>query len=288
MQKEELQKVERAHEIALKVIDFAHPLVKENSNVLDITEKIEKKIYELGGKPSWPVNISINEIAAHFTPTVGDTLTLKENDYVKVDLGVQVDGYISDHAFTVKVGHKDDELIEASCKATEEALKALKPGVKVFEVSDIIENVVAEFNFNPIRNLAGHATARYNQHEEPSISNARNKIQTEIPVDTPIAIEVFTTPGTGWVKESRPLSIYRFREDKPVRMWEAKKILELSKTEFDKLPFGARWIKSFTPMKVEMALRQLVEIEALDTYPPLKEESNQPVAVTEDTKIIRG
>src|SRR5437867_3239507 len=135
MEKEELQKVEQAREIAIKVIDFARPLVATNAKAFDVAEKIEQKIRELGAKPSWPVNISINEIASHFTPTANDTLILKEGDYAKIDLGVQVDGYISDHAFTVKIGAEDDALIEASKKATEEALKALKPGAKVFEIS---------------------------------------------------------------------------------------------------------------------------------------------------------
>jgi hypothetical protein len=39
-------------------------------------------------------------------------------------------------------------------------------------------------------------------------------------------------------------------------------------------------------VKAEMALMQLVEIGALETFPPLKEESNAPVAVWEDTKIV--
>ncbi len=287
MEKEVLKKYEEAHRISEEAIKFSRPLVKEDVKVIDVAEKIEKKIIELGGKPSWPVNTSVNEIAAHYTPDINDSLVFKENDLVKIDLGVQVDGYISDRAFTVFIGHKTHPLIETSERAVAEVMKALKPGVKVFEISGIIENVVTEAGFNPIRNLAGHSVERYNQHAPPSIPNAKNNSQEEIGNETPIAIEIFTTDGIGWVKESTPVSIYRFREDKPVRMWEAKKILELSKTEFDKLPFCPRWIKNISPMKIQMALRQLLEVEAIESYPPLREESNKNVAVYEDTTIVK-
>lgn len=287
MEKEVLEKYKKAHDISDEAIEFARPLVKEGFSALEIAEKVEKKIIELGGKPAWPVNISINEVAAHYTPEIGDTLVFKENDLAKIDIGVQVDGYISDRAFTFYVGHKTHPLIECSEKATKAALEFLKPGVKVFEVSQLIENIVVkEFGFNPIRNLCGHSMDQYSQHEHPSIPNGKNNIQDEIG-EQPIAVEVFATPGSGWVKESRPTNIFQFRADKPVRMWEARKILEMAKKDFVGLPFALRWIKNIPQSKVEMAVRQLLEIEAISAYPPLKEESNGLVAVYEDTVIVK-
>lgn len=286
MEEEVLEKYKKAHDISDEVIEFSKPLVESGSKILDVAEKIEKKIFELGGKPSWPVNISINEIAAHATPTIDDQTVLKEGDFVKVDIGVHVDGYISDRAYTILVGEKTHPMIKASKKAMEEALKALQPGVKVFEVSEIIENIVTENGFSPIRNLAGHAIGRYSQHEHPSIPNSKNNDKTEIKEGTAIAIEVFATEGSGWVKESYPNQIFKFLQDKPVRMWEARKILEMAKKKFEGLPFTQRWIEGISPMKIEMALRQLVEVEALETFPPLKEESDAKVAVWEDTKVV--
>jgi methionyl aminopeptidase len=286
MEKEVLEKYKKAHDISDDVIEFSMPLVKSGTKVLEIAEKVEKKIFDLGGKPSWPVNVSINEMAAHATPGIGDQTVLKDGDFVKVDIGVHVDGYISDRAYTILVGEKTDPMIETSKKAMQEALKVLEPGVKVSEVSEVIDNVVTENGFNPIRNLAGHAIGQYSQHEHPSIPNGKNNDQTEIESGTAIAIEVFTTTGSGWVKDSYPNQIFKFLQDRPIRMFEARKILEMSKNEFDGLPFTQRWIKEISPLKIEMALRQLVEAEALETFPPLKEESNKPVAVWEDTKIV--
>ena len=117
MEKEELQSYEKAFLIAEDAVGFAQKLVKKDVRVLKLAEDIEKRILELGGKPAWPVNVSINEIAAHYTPSIGDSLILKEGDYVKVDIGAQVDGYLCDRAFTVCIGKKTDPMIEASEKA---------------------------------------------------------------------------------------------------------------------------------------------------------------------------
>jgi methionyl aminopeptidase len=286
MEKEVLAKYKEAHDISDEVIEFAKPLVKSGAKILNIAEKIEKKILSSKAKPSWPVNISINEFAAHVTPNINDETVLKENDLVKVDIGCQVDGYISDRAFTVFVGKKKHPMIETSEKATKAALNELKPGVKVNEISEIIDNIVTESGFKPIRNLAGHSMAQNSQHEPPSIPNSKTNDQTEIKEGTPIAIEVFTTDGAGWVKESSPTTIYKFLQDKPVRMPEARKILQMSKKDFEMLPFATRWLKEISPVRMEMALRQLIEVEALEKFPPLKEEANGMVAVYEDTKIV--
>lgn len=286
MEEEVLKKYRQAHDISDDVIEFAKPLVKSGAKTIEVAEKIEKKIVDLGAKPSWPVNFSINELAAHVTPGINDPTVLEESDLVKVDIGCQVDGYISDRAFTIFVGHKTHPMIETSERATKAALDALKPGVKVSEISVVIDDIVTGAGFNPIRNLAGHSMAQNSQHEPPSIPNSRTKDETEILEGTPLAIEVFTTDGSGWVKESSPTTIYKFLQDRPVRMTEARRILEMAKKEFELLPFATRWLKGISPVKIEMALRQLVEAEALETYPPLKEESGGMVAVYEDTKIV--
>lgn len=287
MEKEELQSYEKAFLIAEDAVGFAQKLVKENVRVLELAEKIEKRILELGGKPAWPVNVSVNEIAAHYTPSIGDNLVLKEGDFIKVDIGAQVNGYICDRAFTVRIGKKSDPMIEASEKALESCLKLIKSGTKVHEISEVCENTVNGMGFNVIRNLSGHRVERYNQHAHPSIPNGKNSIQDEIESGKVYAMEVFVTNGSGFVIESSPTEIFQFNNDSTVRLWEARKILELAKNEFDKLPFTKRWITGISPLKVDMAFRQLIDSGALMEFPPLKEESSGMVAVTEKSVIVK-
>ncbi|MFH8086271.1 MAG: type II methionyl aminopeptidase [Candidatus Aenigmatarchaeota archaeon] len=287
MEKEVKEKYKKAYSISKEVREYARSLIKEGAKVLDIAEKIEKKIEELGAKPAFPVNISINEITAHYSPDINDTTFLKNNDLVKVDIGVHIDGYIWDSAFTVCVNEKTHPLIEVSEKTLNEALKLIRPGAKIYEISEVVENIITENGFNPVRNLCGHGLERFNQHASPTIPNGKNSIREEIKEGQTIAMEVFVTNGCGWVKESYPTLIYKYKQDKPTRLFEGRKILELAKIKFEKLPFSKRWlIGLINPLKIDLALKQLIEVDALIEYPILKEETNGLVAQSEETIIV--
>jgi len=287
MEKEILENYKKSKEISDGVQIFARNYVKEGMKILELAEKIEKKIKELGGGVAFPVNISINENAAHYTPDIDDPIVLRDGDLVKVDFGVHVNGYIWDRAFSVLIGDKKSGLIEAAERALENAIKMAKVGTTVSEISEIIENTVIEFNLKPIYNLAGHGLERFVQHAEPSIPNSKNNIQYKLEEGHAIAIEIFTTDGIGLVKESGQTLIFMHIQDKPVRLWEGRKIMERAKVEFNGMPFAKRWLTDIaTGAKLELALKQLVDINALRPYSVLKEESNSAVAQAEETVII--
>ena len=287
MEKEVLENYEKAIKISDNVIGYVKSMNLANRKVLDVAEEVENVIKTLGGKPAWPVNILINDIAAHYTPDANDTTILKDEDLVKIDFGVHVNGYISDRAVSVCIGKPTHPLIEASEKGLQEAIKLIKGGTKIFEISQVVEDTVNSFGFNTIRNLCGHAIERLNQHAHPSIPNGKNTIQEEIQADQVIAMEVFSTNGTGWVVDSSPTLLYKYKQDKPARLWEARQLLEMSKIKFESLPFTKRWVKDMSAFKFEIAIKQLVETDALYEYPPLKEQSNGLVAVTEETIIVK-
>ena len=71
--KNALESYKKAGEIAKKVKTFIRPKIKPGVKVIELVDLAEKKIIELGGKTGFPVNISINHIAAHYTPPPGDT-----------------------------------------------------------------------------------------------------------------------------------------------------------------------------------------------------------------------
>src|SRR5438445_13158799 len=75
-------------------------IVKPGKPALKICVEIESRIRDLGGKPAFPVNIGINEIAAHYTAPPGDTVTIPARSMVTVDFGVHVNGYVTDTALT--------------------------------------------------------------------------------------------------------------------------------------------------------------------------------------------
>ena len=120
------QKILLAGKIASEVRNYAKSIVKKNIPLLEIAEKIEKKIIELRGKPAFPTNLSIDNIAAHYTPSPDDK-TLAHG-LLKIDFGVHIDGWISDNAFSVDLENNEEnrKLIQASKEALENAIKLIK------------------------------------------------------------------------------------------------------------------------------------------------------------------
>jgi methionyl aminopeptidase len=285
MNEESIKKQKEAFEKMKIVLDYAKKLVNPGANILEIAEAIEKKIFEVGAKPAFPVNIGINEVAAHYTPSLDDKTVIKEGDMVKIDIGLHVDGYISDNAFTIFVGKNHHPMIEVAKKTVDEARKVLRENVKIKEISEVIENTVTSSGFNVIRNLTGHFIDRYVVHGI-SIPNVKNDINIPIPKGQAVAIEVFVTNGSGWVKESSEVQIFQFKEDRGSRMREGKKIIEIAKKDFEGLPFAKRWLKDIPRMKLELAIRDLIERGCLIDYHVLKEDSNCLVAQWEESFIV--
>ena len=287
MNKEILDKYLKAGKIAAQARDYGCGLVKTGVKLAEIAEEVEEKIKKLGGEIAFPINISVNENAAHYTPTLKDKAVVEEKDYVKIDVGAHVDGYIGDTALTVRLAGRD-KLIECSEKMLANAIKVVKPGVTIMEIGEVIENTAKEFGFNPVRNLTGHGLGRFNLHAGSVIPNIKTDNMFALREGEVYAIEPFCTAGNGMVKDSEPALIFRWVGDQSVRSAEARKILEWGKGKFNKLPFAKRWLeKSISPFKLELALKQLSTVRAIYPYKILKEVSNSPVAQAEHTVIVK-
>lgn len=285
MDKEILDKYKKAGRICAEIRKEVLKTIKPGMKILDLANEIEGLIHKKGAKPAFPVNISINEIAAHYTPTFSDAREIEEDDLVKIDIGTHVDGYIGDMAFTYC--SKPNPLIKASEKVLSDAIKIIKPGVSVSELGEAIENSAKSQGVGVIVNLTGHTLDKFVFHGPPSILNVKNDSDHRFKEGDVIALKPFITESNGYVKNSGTVEIFRYLQDKPVRLMEARKILEMARDEFDSLPFAKRWLfKKFSPVKVALALRQLRMVEAFEEYPVLKEMENKKIAQSEHTIII--
>ena len=278
----------KAGEIARQVKKEVDALVKSGAKLYDIAEFVERRIIELGGKPAFPCNLSLNEVAAHYTPYKGDETVLREGDYLKIDIGVHVDGYIADTAVTYRVGMEEDDLIAASREALENAISVIRAGVKISEIGKAIEETIRGYGFNPIVNLSGHKIERYKLHAGISIPNiyraADNYVLKEGDV---IAIEPFATTGAGQVIEVPPALIFMFVRDRPVRMAQARRLLMHIKREYNGLPFAYRWLQGFMPEgQLKLALAQLDKVGAIYSYQILREVRGGLVSQFEHTVIV--
>ena len=271
-----------AGKIHKRVMNEAKEKIKIGMSILDIATKIEENIIKYGGQCAFPVNISLNEQAAHYTPIINDTSIISENDIIKLDIGVHINGYIADGAQTLSFNNKNKDLIKSSQDALMSAIDIVKDGTKIEDIGDIIEKTINNYGYKPIKNLMGHGLNQYVAHADPSIPNFSNGNQNKLFDGQVIAIEPFATNGNGFVTDSSFKNIYSQVKLKPTRISFIRSILHQIEGYYG-LPFATRWIKS---EKCSFAINQLEKDGIIIGYPGLTEIKNSFVSQTEHTIIV--
>jgi len=279
------EKIINAGKIASEAKKYARTIIKKDVSLLEIAEKIEAKIEELGGKPAFPVNLSINEIAAHYTPAHDDESTA--HGLLKVDLGVHIDGWVADTAFSLDLENNEEnkKLIQISGTALASGIKIAKENVLASEIGEAISDTIESKGFSPVINLSGHSMEQYSLHAGITIPNTDDN--RNIPLKEGLyAIEPFATPGNGKVHDGKPSGIYELRDNKNVRSPVAREVLEFIKKEYDTLPFCSRWIVKKIGNRALFGLRELEANGNLHNFPQLIETSKSKVSQSENTILI--
>lgn len=277
----------KAGKIASQVRDYAKTIIKKDTPLLEIAEKIESKIVELGGKPAFPINLGINDIAAHYTPSHDDDT--KTHGLLKIDLGVHVDGWIADTAFSVDLENSEEnkKLIKASEKALEEAINIFKKNTNLNDIGKIIQETIEQNGFSPIINLSGHEIDRYDLHTGATIPNFDNK--KEIKIEKKLyAIEPFATTGSGKVHDGKPSGIYMLISEKNPRSPTAREVLNYLIENYQTLPFCSRWLVKKFGTKALFGLKQLEDNGNLHHFAQLVESRGAKVSQAEHTILVGG
>jgi len=286
LKKQEIQNYQKAGEISVKVKDYAKKIIKPGMKLSEIADKIEEKIESLGGEIAFPVNLAIDDVAAHFTPSSDSDE--KAGGLLKVDLGVHVNGFIADTAFSLDLSKegKYKGLIKASQEALDNALNNLKKGIILSEIGSIIQKTITEKGFSPIRNLSGHELGHWTVHAGLIIPSYENNNTSELD-EGAYAIEPFATTGEGLVKNGGPSNIYRLENaEAGVRDPIARKIIKFVKEKYETLPFSQRQIEKKFGSRTKIALRFLENSGILHHYAQLVEKSHEPVSQAEHTVLI--
>lgn len=273
-----------AGKISAEVLEYGKSLIKKGNSLLDATEKIEEKIFELGAKPAFPVQISCNEIAAHYCADEDDKIIFEEQ-VVCLDLGVHVDGAIGDNAYTIDLSGKYNDLVKAAQKALEEALKIINVGTELREIGKMINETIKSYGYNPVRNLSGHGLDLFNIHTKPTIPNIDNGDKTILQKGMVFAVEPFATTGSGVVHDSGLPTVFMLEHKKPVRSQITREILREIET-YEGLPFAKRWLTKKFGAKANFALRELTQLGMIHQFPPLVEVNKGIVTQAEHSVLI--
>ncbi len=263
--------------------------VHENMPIIEICEKAETLIRKKGGKPAFPCNVSINEIAAHYTSPPNDKKRIPEKSIVKIDIGVHVDGYVTDTAVTVCFNPEYESMAKTAEQALKTAIDNIKPGMSTSKLGAIIEETIKSRGFKPISNLTGHQIGRYLIHAGTSLPNVSQLSFSKIKLGEVYAIEPFVTVpnAVGRVEDSEETTIFRFLKSRSVKNLNAKQLLKYIEENFRTLPFTQRWLQGVVPKEnYQEAFRELLTSKALMGYPVFIEVSRKPVAQAEHTVLI--
>jgi methionyl aminopeptidase len=279
----------QAGKIASEVRENARKKYYIGSTLLQICESIEAEIRRKQATPAFPVNVSLNDIAAHYTAEPNDQIMVKDADVLKIDIGVHVQGYIADTAVTVCYNPKYETLVKTAEAALSEAVRIAKANTKASDIGKIIENTISKQGFRPIQNLSGHSLEQYTIHAGRSIPNIWTIGSSFILVpNQAYAIEPFVTTkdGQGVVYEGKIRNIFGIISRKPTKEKEVDEFLEHMWNRFKTLPFALRWMMDkYEEKRARQFMEILIKKRNVHAYPILIEGNGKIVAQAEHTLI---
>lgn len=279
----------KAGKIASQVREYARTQDHTGRSLSEICNDIEQEILKKGGEPAFPVNVSLNDIAAHYTAVPNDPIIVKNTDVLKIDVGVHIDGYIADTAVTVSYDTKYQNLIDIAERALDEAIGISRSNTRVSDIGRIIEKTITKYGCKPIQNLSGHSLERYTIHAGKSIPNIWTIGHSfNLSVNNVYAIEPFVTTndGQGVVYEGKIKNIFSIGSRKRTKEQKTDDFLEYLWNKFKTLPFALRWIVNEYEEKEALSLLEiLVKKKNVHAYPILVEGANRIVVQAEHTII---
>jgi methionyl aminopeptidase len=286
---EVFQKYRRAGKITREVREKMRITVREGMPIIDICEKAESLIRKKGGKPAFPCNVSVNEIAAHYTSPPQDKRTIPENSIVKIDIGVHVDGYIADTAATVCFNPEYDDLVDTAKEALKKAAEILRPGLSTSRFGSTIQKTIKTRGFKPVSNLTGHLIGRYIIHAGKSLPNVFHISTSRVKEGEIYGVEPFVTvaKAAGRVENGEEAHIFRYLKHRSLKDPYAKRLLSHIRKNFQTLPFTERWLQGCVPpSRYKTAFSELLSSKTLMSYPVFIEASGKPVAQAEHTILV--
>lgn len=272
---------------------LARKIIKPGVTLLEIANRCEAEVIKNGCELSFPINLSLNEIAAHYSPPIGDQTIVPEKGLLKIDIGAHFNGYIADSAFTINLNEDSvlQNYVDAAKEAIDAAIELFNPGIKLYELGEVIAQKIINRGLRPITNLGGHELQQFTLHAGPFIPNYREKLHNQLlkPGDA-YACEPFATSGVGKVENGNISYIFRFvKKVKRNLSYEDQGYMNKIKKSFGNLPFSPRWIinnKIIPKDKIIRTIESFIGRKILDKYPILIERAKEPVAQEEHTIIL--
>ncbi|MGY5852664.1 MAG: type II methionyl aminopeptidase [Candidatus Thorarchaeota archaeon] len=285
----------RAGQIAARILRDVAKEVRPGAKVLRVCTLAERKIVEMGAKPAFPCNVSINNEAAHYTSPHGDIRVFPDAGLVKVDLGANVNGHLSDTATTVDLDGSYEKFIVAARKALDAAIEIVRPGTRLGEIGAAIEQAIKSEGLRPVHQLSGHQLKPNNLHAGNNVPNVRMRGTSQLKAGETYAIEPFATDGSGAIKADRRAYIFANNMSNKKKLDKlTMQVRNMARRQFGTVPWASRWLYDLKKgFDFEVALKNLLRAGAISSYPVLLEakdgmvsQAEHSVFVSEDGAIV--
>src|SRR5262245_14096193 len=176
--RKEIEQMARAGRVVAETLALIGEHVRPGVTTAELDAIADEHIRSQGGVPTfkgyrgYPASICVspNDMVVHGIP---GPYTLREGDVLSVDVGVTLDGFVADSAYTFPIGEISPEagrLLEGCQAALAAGIEQCRVGNRLSDISHAIQRVTEEHGFSVVRSLVGHGVGR-SMHEEPQIPN---------------------------------------------------------------------------------------------------------------------
>ncbi|ULQ60346.1 type I methionyl aminopeptidase [Brucepastera parasyntrophica] len=182
------------------------PRVREGISTGELDKFCVDFIKSIGGIPAWysqnfpgAACISVNDEVIHGIPSA--KRIIKNGDFVSIDIGIDLGGYISDSAVTVPVGPVSPEkqkLLSVTADCLKAGIEACRAGNRISDISRAVFDIADAAGFGVVHEYCGHGVG-LKVHEDPQIPNvpSRGGPNPRIVPGMVLAIEPMINMGTG-------------------------------------------------------------------------------------------
>merc|ERR1712010_212305 len=312
---EVLAKYRLAAEIANRTLKMLMEQCKVGMKILDLCELGDRTIVEECAKVhnkgkakveakdkgvAFPTCISVNEIAGHNSPPLGDETTLADGDLVKIDLSVHIDGWIASVAHTLCVAEDPAAPIEgrkgavvmAAAVAAEGLFAALKPGVSNASLPPIFENAAKAFGVNVVEGVLSHQTKRFvidgNKVIISKVVPGEQTVDEDtFEVNDVLAVDIMMSTGEGkpQEKDEKKQMVFKRAVDQNynLKMKVSREIFSKITSMHPTLPFTLR---DYEDSRARLGMKECLEHDLFHTYPVLEEKEGEFVAQFKFTVML--
>jgi methionyl aminopeptidase len=174
----ELEQMAEAGAIVVQTIELVGEHIRPGVTTAELDELADDFIRSQGGLPTFKgyrgypaaTCISANDMVVHGIP---GPQALKDGDILSFDVGVTLEGFVADSAYTFPVGEISEDaqrLLDACQAALAAGIEQARPGNRIGDISAAVQRATEEAGFSVVRSLVGHGVGR-SMHEEPQIPN---------------------------------------------------------------------------------------------------------------------